>query len=66
MKRLALISVCVLGIAFAGSAAVKNNVADKNPVKKEATVAKKDTKKAPVKKEATNANVVKTPVKPAK
>lgn len=50
MKKLALISVCVLGLAFAGNAATKSSMTKQAPVKKEATVAKKNTKKAPMKK----------------
>jgi len=50
MKRLVLISVCVLSLAFAGNAATSSSMIGKNPVKKEAPVAKKSTKKAPVKK----------------
>jgi hypothetical protein len=60
MKKLALISVCVLGLAFAGSAMVTD------PVKKEA--AKKETvataKKA-VKKDATALKAKKVETKAA-
>ena len=56
MKKLALISVCVLGLAIAGSA--MNQVpAKKETPKKEAAAPKKvavaSKKKAPVKKETT-------------
>jgi len=63
MKKLALISVCVLGLAFAGSAMVTD------PVKKEAP--KKETV-APVKKKATakkmevKTNAAAKPATPAK
>lgn len=49
MKKLVLISVCVLGLAFAGSAATTVSKANQTPVKKEAPVTKK-MKKAPVAK----------------
>ncbi len=49
MKKIALISVCVLGLAFAGSAATTTSKIGQTPVKKEAPVAKK-VKKAPAAK----------------
>lgn len=49
MKKLALITVCVLGLAIAGSAANTTSKVKTDPVKKEAPVAKK-MKKAPATK----------------
>lgn len=49
MKKLALITVCVLGLAIAGTAANTTSKVKTDPVKKEAPVAKK-MKKAPVTK----------------
>lgn len=46
MKKLALITVCVLGLAIAGSAANTTSKVKTDPVKKEAPAAKK-MKKAP-------------------
>jgi len=48
MKKLALISVCVLGLAFAGSAATTSSKMNQAPAKKEVAVVKH--KKAPAKK----------------
>ena len=48
MKKLALISVCVLGLAFAGSAATTSSKTNQTPAKKEVAVVKH--KKAPAKK----------------
>lgn len=49
MKKLALITVCVLSLAIAGSAANTTSKVKTDPVKKEAPVAKK-MKKAPAAK----------------
>lgn len=49
MKKLALITVCVLGLAIAGSAANTTSKAKTDPVKKEAPADKK-MKKAPATK----------------
>ena len=64
MKTFLLISVCILSMTFAGSAATSNSVNGKTPAKKEAVVAKKDAKKAPLKKTTTK-KVTATPVTPA-
>lgn len=68
MKKLALVSVCVLSLALAGSVVASNTMLNQAPVKKEAPAksenaaapaAKKDVKKAPVKKTTTAKKVVK-------
>jgi len=64
MKKLVLISVCVLSLAFTGRAATSSSRNDKNVVKKEAPVAKKDTKKATAKKTGAK-KVAVSPVTPA-
>ncbi len=50
MKKLALVSVCVLSFALAGSAATSNSMIGQTPVKKEAPATKKCTKKSSAKK----------------
>lgn len=49
MKKFILISMCVVGLVFAGSA-MTQAPAKKEPVKKEAPAATKDVKKAKAKK----------------
>ena len=55
MKKLVLVSVCVLSLAFAGSAVTSGSVIHKTLVKKE----------APATKKATAKKVVKSPITPA-
>ncbi|MDP2339238.1 MAG: hypothetical protein Q8N05_22825 [Bacteroidota bacterium] len=62
MKKLALISVCVLGLAFAGSAAPTSSKMNQAPVKKEAPASKK---KAAAKKAEAKPSAVAKPVTPA-
>jgi len=64
MKKLVLISICVLSLTFAGSAATSSSRIGKTPVKKESVVAKKGAKKTPLKKAGTK-KVVATPHTPA-
>jgi len=63
MKKLVLVSICVLSLALAGSAATTKQ--DKAPVKKEAPAAKKDVKKAPAKKVVAKKIVKKDATTPA-
>jgi len=60
MKKLVLISICVLSLTFAGSAATSGSVIHKTMVKKEAPAAKKVTAKKTVAKK-----VAKSPITPA-
>ena len=64
MKKLALISVCILGLAIAGSASTKNSMTNQTPVKKEAPATTKTHKKAPAKKVEAKKEAA-TPAKPA-
>lgn len=64
MKKVVLITVCILSLAFAGSAASTSSLIGKTPVKKEAQVAKKDVKKAPEKKSGKKKAAV-NPITPA-
>jgi hypothetical protein len=68
MKKLALISVCVLGLAIAGNAATTSSKMNQAPAKKEAATPKKKApmkaKKLEVKPEA--AAKPATPAPPAK
>ena len=63
MKKLVLVSVCVLSLALAGSVSASTTMKNQAPVKKEAPVAKKDVKKAPEKKMVAKKGVKKPVVK---
>ena len=67
MKKLMLISICVMSLVFAGSAATKSSIVGQTPVKKEAPVAKNNHKKTMVKKTMVKKDEVApvTPTKPA-
>jgi len=64
MKKFLLISMCVIGLVFAGTAA-NQAPAKKEPVKKEAPAVTKDVKKAKAKKVAAPAAVVAPVAAPA-
>ena len=61
MKKLILISVCILSLTFAGSAATSSSRMSKATVKKEAPAAKKGLRKPHAKKVAIKKETV-TPV----
>lgn len=61
MKKLILISVCILSLTFAGSAATSGTKMNQATVKKEAPAAKKGLRKPHAKKVATKKEII-TPV----
>lgn len=63
MKKFALVSVCVLSLALAGSVSASTVLNNQAPEKKEAPAAKKEVKKAPEKKMVAKKEVKKPVVK---